>query len=157
MSSDEVVVEVRDPSDGSTSIPLQAVDENANPVSAGSDSPTGTGILSRTIGQAGHRLGRLNPWREPTPEELEKKKEEKAAAEEERKRKLEEAALDKVQEDVEGEATSEVGCCRRWIAKCLPAPWNYIVAGSPTSAGAAYGAYWLVTKYMIAGDEDKKE
>lgn len=141
----DVVVEVKDPSDGSTNIQMQDLDNNNGPSSSSS------GIL----GRAGERLSRLNPWREVTPEERERQREEKLKAAEEKKRKADEAALQAIQDDITGgaEEDNEVGCCRRCIAKCLPPPWNYIVAGSPGTAGAAYGGYWLWTNYMTGGDD----
>ena len=39
------------------------------------------------------------------------------------------------------------------MRKWLPPPWNYLLAGSPGTAGVAFGGYWLWTKYIMADDK----
>lgn len=152
-TTDDVIVEVKDPSNPTTNIPLESLDEAGKstdgPKSVLTTAPAAAkSFLSRTI-------GRLNPFG-PKDEAAEKAKaEKKAAAEAEKKRKEEEESDDpgEIPEDKKG----KMAWLRRVMRKWLPPPWNYLVAGSPTTAGLAFGGYWIWTKYIMADDDKKTE
>ena len=162
-SSDDVVVEVKDPSDPASGTSIAML-----PVSSSEDSKataTSAVVPAPPPAPASRSLfSRLNPlnicFRAKTPEEIAAAEAKKRAREEEKKRKAEEKRRKREEEsgdcgDIPEDQRGKMQWLRKTIRKWLPPPWNYLLAGSPGTAAVAFGGYWLYNYYF--NSDDKKE
>lgn len=146
---EDVIVEIKDPSDPSPSeIPMQPMGKDGQESTTEVPKPPARSFIGRT-------LGRLNPFGPKDPEAERVKAEAKAKAAEEKKRKAEEKKRKEQEEsddpgDIPDDPAGKCAWLRRVMRKWLPPPWNYLLAGSPTTAGLAFGGYWLWNHYLNA-------